>query len=61
MNDAADPYSEGAGKHLDERLNLCRAAPHVFKMGAFDFCKKCGCCLNIKAKFAWSKCPIGKW
>jgi rRNA maturation endonuclease Nob1 len=46
---------------VDHRLQICQSCSSGFKATSLIFCKKCGCCMNIKAKFAWTKCPLDKW
>ena len=42
---------------VDERLAHCEACEHN-KMG---ICKRCGCIVKAKARFANQRCPIGLW
>lgn len=41
-----------------ERMEICRSCENLTKL---DFCKMCGCQMNIKTKLARMTCPIGKW
>jgi predicted Zn-ribbon and HTH transcriptional regulator len=41
------------------RLALCNACDSLFTPTMQ--CKKCGCFVNVKASFARSNCPAGKW
>jgi len=41
------------------RISLCNACPHFRK--SLSQCKKCGCFMKIKAKIAFTRCPVGNW
>jgi hypothetical protein len=46
------------------RLEFCRACEHLLKIAGNKFvgsCKKCGCFMDMKVKFASASCPEGKW
>ncbi len=40
-----------------ERLKICHSCENYLDGG----CTKCGCYLELKAKTATEKCPVGKW
>lgn len=44
------------------RLEVCSSC-RFYQEGEFPegLCDKCGCVMQVKAGFAGSKCPIGKW
>ena len=42
-----------------ERISICNSCPHFRK--SLSQCKKCGCFMKVKAKIAFTRCPIGKW
>jgi hypothetical protein len=42
---------------VDERLSHCTDCEHN-KLG---ICKRCGCIIQGKVRFADQKCPIGLW
>lgn len=42
-----------------ERLEICKKCP--FYDDLQHRCKKCGCNLGVKVKFALDSCPINKW
>jgi len=44
---------------LDNRLEICKACPHLIKLTTT--CKKCGCFMAAKTKLQGAECPIGKW
>lgn len=44
---------------LEERLAICHACEFFNK--EMNRCGKCGCFLNVKAKWKSSSCPISKW
>lgn len=52
----ADPVPIPAAAQ-EERMALCRAC------SSFDgtTCKRCGCVMSIKVKFAEMECPLNKW
>lgn len=41
-----------------ERIDICLACP---ERAPINVCKICKCVIPIKAKFARSNCPLGKW
>lgn len=43
----------------EKRLAICKECEHLNQK--LVQCKKCGCFMLAKAKFASSYCPIGKW
>ena len=42
-----------------KRLEVCYKCEHLFK--PTKNCKKCGCFIQFKTKFADQTCPINKW
>ena len=46
---------------INARLDHCRACELVIRRGRGLKCSHCGCFMNLKAGFAGTKCPIGKW
>jgi hypothetical protein len=42
-----------------ERLAICNSCPELFK--TTWTCKECGCFMKVKARLAFSECPLGKW
>jgi predicted Zn-ribbon and HTH transcriptional regulator len=40
---------------------ICDSCDQKQKYLRFTFCNKCGCNMNLKARFAASKCPLDKW
>ena len=46
-------------KNLNDRLAICNKCKHFRK--SVNQCKKCGCFMQIKARIAFTKCPIDKW
>lgn len=46
-------------RSVDERLVFCNECEKLFR--PTRQCKKCGCFVDIKAKYAKSFCPLGKW
>lgn len=48
-----------SSKNLKDRLDICNKCKHFRK--SINQCKKCGCLMQIKARIAFTKCPIGKW
>ena len=44
---------------VNRRLDMCKGCEFLFK--PTNTCKKCGCFMDVKTKFATSSCPIGKW
>ncbi len=54
---------------VQQRLTICDACPAMKRLRGFRFCgtpfvpgrDTCGCCMDIKARLARTKCPRGKW
>lgn len=46
-------------RNLNNRLTICKKCKHFRK--STQQCKKCGCFMQVKARIAFTKCPIGKW
>ena len=46
-------------KNLKTRLEICNKCKFFRK--SVNQCKKCGCFMQIKARIAFTRCPIGKW
>lgn len=44
-------------EEYDRRMDICKACD--FFLGGS--CTKCGCGMKIKARWAGSSCPVGKW
>ena len=44
---------------INKRWDKCLECEHLFK--PTNTCKKCGCFMKMKTKFAGASCPIGKW
>jgi len=42
-----------------ERLSICKQCDEFFAMT--NMCRKCGCVIPMKVKFAAAKCPLHKW
>lgn len=42
-----------------ERMDLCLTCDEYFAMT--KMCRKCGCLIPAKVKFAAAKCPLHKW
>lgn len=40
-------------------MNLCLTCDEYFAMT--KMCRKCGCLIPAKVKFAAAKCPLHKW
>ena len=47
-------------KEIDKRMEICKGC-EFFIEGEKPRCSKCGCHLNLKARWESSKCPIDKW
>ena len=49
----------------EQRLAVCRECEHLLKLPnalrVTGNCKKCGCFMDAKVKFAPASCPVGKW
>lgn len=46
----------------EKRMAICRECPfHRDLPGGGLQCMKCGCIMNVKARFKGASCPIGKW
>lgn len=41
------------------RMDICRECPYM--QDIMRVCKRCGCFLPAKVKFAMSSCPVSKW
>lgn len=46
-------------EQAQQRLSICGECE--FFISAEKRCGKCGCYMEVKAKMATTKCPIGKW
>lgn len=44
---------------VTDRINTCNTCEYLFT--PTRNCKKCGCFVDIKARFINSECPLGKW
>ena len=42
-----------------ERLEMCASCEHLDKEKSK--CKRCGCYMPVKAKWATADCPVNKW
>jgi hypothetical protein len=54
---SASGFKTCEGDELTKRLDLCVACEYLIN----NRCLKCGCFVEVKARLATSKCPIGKW
>jgi len=43
----------------NERFEICKTCPELFKMT--NQCKKCGCFMKLKVIMPKQSCPLGKW
>lgn len=70
----ARSFTKGVGKHVlsglknrtaEEQkyiMTICKKCPEfVVKTNLGPRCKKCGCCMTLKKRWATSRCPLGKW
>jgi hypothetical protein len=48
---------------LKQRLAICKQCEHLTlgRLPKTYRCGKCGCFIHIKAAYAKSQCPLGKW
>ena len=44
---------------FEERIKACSACEHFIKLT--KQCKKCLCCMKLKAQLPKAECPVGKW
>jgi len=58
---AASGFKNRPPEEIDRITKLCKFCSHVFYDGLDMRCSKCGCKMNIKIKWATTKCPIRKW
>lgn len=56
LKGGAEKVSE---EYASKRLRVCNACPHLFKLTSQ--CKKCGCFVKEKVKYAKERCPDGRW
>ena len=47
-------------EEMDRRIDICKGC-EFFTDGDRPKCSKCGCHLNIKARWESAHCPIDKW
>jgi hypothetical protein len=47
-------------EEMDRRMDICKGC-EFFTDGDRPRCSKCGCHLNIKARWESAHCPIDKW
>jgi len=70
LNPLLKPVKQIAGKIMtngvkvssalaQRRLAVCRSCSHLLK--TTGNCKKCGCFVDVKTKYADQNCPVGKW
>lgn len=58
--DFLNPNTEYVSEEIaDERLKVCNACPELIQLT--KTCKKCGCFMTLKTKFAKATCPLEKW
>jgi len=50
---------EKINKNPEDRLNICKACPHLKQ--PLNRCEKCGCFMDVKIRISYARCPIGKW
>lgn len=43
------------------RLEECRGCPHSHVKLKQTICSRCGCIINVKARFIALKCPEDRW
>ncbi len=58
VNYALDGFANVSEEDYKKRLNICENCPERTENWV---CKKCGCGLKLKAKWASQSCPLGKW
>lgn len=46
-------------KTIEHRLEVCHTCEHFDT--AYSRCRKCGCNMTIKVRWAEQRCPVGKW
>jgi hypothetical protein len=46
---------------FDTRISTCGSCVEHRRISKMTICQICGCNMNIKARFAASKCPLDKW
>jgi uncharacterized paraquat-inducible protein A len=65
INTLADILSSGCAilgiEKYQTRLSHCLECKHSESNEKSLTCTRCGCNMNIKARFAASKCPLDKW
>jgi hypothetical protein len=47
-------------KEMNRRIDICKGC-EFFTDGERPSCSKCGCYMNIKARWESEHCPIDKW
>ncbi|KKM21304.1 hypothetical protein LCGC14_1636770 [marine sediment metagenome] len=67
-------FAKATGKHIasgfkkrskqEQELvkTICqKCSEYVLETKIGPRCKKCGCCVSLKKRWATSRCPLGKW
>ncbi len=56
----AGGMKKASQEEIDRRLGICKGCP-FFVDGDAPRCTKCGCHMNLKARWETAHCPIQKW
>jgi hypothetical protein len=60
VNHIANKMKKVSQKETDRRIDICKGC-EFFTDGEHPSCSKCGCYMNIKARWESEHCPIDKW
>jgi hypothetical protein len=70
MDDSTSP-AQPEGSHVAlvfasaqsvaRRKDICRNCAYMTKTLNVMTCKQCGCAIDLKTRFAGTKCPVGQW
>ena len=48
-------------EEIEKLKAICKPCDAYYTKGITPRCTYCGCCVNLKTKWASEDCPIGKW
>ena len=60
LNHVASGMKKVSQKEMSRRIDICKGC-EFFTDGEHPSCSKCGCYMNIKARWESEHCPIDKW
>ena len=58
---AASGFKNRPPEEIERIGAICMSCEHIFHDEVGMRCRKCGCIMSIKIKWATTRCPVGKW